>query len=317
MRRWLAAAVLLVASTVGCFSTSGRMNFYEAKNPEHRPTYLGVPVRNGQIVLTEAKGDLSFVFELIPEHFHPFTHAAVISVEGGVPYVYEVTGDYSPHFHRKVLDNVRGGVRRTSFDQYVAPNLYAEVFDPPAGADGDKIAAYARKKFAEGVTFDAYFRYDEHQKLFCTEFVELALESGGAKPVPLEPVRDNDSLKTAMRWLGVPLDTALPAGAYRDESRFVAALGQFPSRSAAYAYFEGKREIHRRFTRDQRLGYLFELHDTGDVTARPELTEFMARASQATDGMTPPPQPDDPRIRQAVQRIADEMFGPVSEQRAD
>jgi hypothetical protein len=307
-----AAIVLALLGAPGCTAYSGRLNIYETKNPEHRPSVLGVPLRNGQVVLTEAPGDLSFVFELIPQHFYPFTHAAIVSVEDGIPWVYEVTGDYSPHFHRKVLDNVHGGVRRRPFPLYVAPNLYAEVFDPPPGVDGDKVAAFVRQKYAEGVEFDAYFRYDEHEKLFCTEFVELALEAGGAKPRPLDPVRDNPSLKTAMRWLGVPLDTALPAGVYQDESRFVAAMGHFQSRAGAYAYFEGKREVHRRFTKDQRLGYLFELHATGDLTARPELVSFMIAASRATQKMDPPPEPNDPRIREAVRRIADEMFGPVT-----
>jgi hypothetical protein len=126
-------------------------------------------------------------------------------------------------------------------------------------------------------------------------------------------VRDNPSLKAAMRWLGVPLDTSLPAGVFQDESRYVGSFGQFPNRGAAYAYFEGKREIHRRFTKTQRLGFLFELHPTGDVTARPNLQAFMVRASRATADMDPPPNPGDPRIASAVRRIADEMFGPLAD----
>lgn len=304
-------ALLLGLSVTGCAESSGRFNFYEAKNPEHRPTYLGLPLRNGQIVLTEAKGDLSFVFSLIPDQFFLFTHSGIVSIEDGVPYVYQATGDYHVRLHSRVLDNVSGEVRRTPFELYAVPNLYGEVFDPPDGASGEAIVAYAKKRYEDKTEFDAYFRYDEHEKLFCTELLELALESGGAKAHGLVPVRDNASLKTAMRWLGVPLDTALPAGLYKDEAHYVGSFGQFPTRSAAYAYFEGKREIHRRFTRSQHLGYLFELHATGELTARANLQDFMARASRAANGMVPEPLPGDPRIASAVRRIADEMFGPA------
>jgi hypothetical protein len=304
-------APLLLAGLASCTVSSGRLNFYEARNPKHQPTYLGVPLRTGQLVLTEGASDLNFVFSVIPDHFYPFTHVGIVSVEDGMPYVYEVSGEYAMRFHRRLLDNVVGEVHRTPFMTYAAPNLYVEVEDPPDDADPEKIAAFARARYLEHAKFDPYFRYDEHEKLFCSELVQLALESAGAKGQALVPTRQNPSLRTALTWLGVPVDTVLPAGLYQDESHYVGSFGQFRSRSAAYAYFEGKREVFRRFTSDQRLGFLFELHGTGEVTARPNLREFMQRAVRATDAMTPPPEPGDPRIAAAVRQIADEMFGPM------
>jgi hypothetical protein len=309
---WLLSCALAVGAS-GCVMSSGRLNFYEAKNPDHRPTYLGAPLRTGQIVLTESAGDLAFIFAVVPERFYPFTHAAIVSIEDDTPYVYEVSGEYGIHLKRRVLDNVQGQVHRVPFAQYVAPNLYVEVLDPPAGADPEKIAAYARARFKDGTKFDAYFRYDEHEKLFCTEMLELAIESAGGPQQPLIGVRDNPSLHEALVWLGVPLDTSLPAGLYQDPSRYVASFGQFPTRAAAYAYFEGKREIARRFTKDQRLGFLFELHGSGDVTARPNLQEFMRQAARVTLSMSPPPEPGDPRIAAAVRQVADTMFGAVAD----
>ena len=305
----LAASSSLACST----ATTGRMNLLDARPaPPGVPTYLGMPLRTGQLVLTEAPGAYSFAFELIPEKFYPFTHVAIVAIEDGQPWVYDVTGEYkATGLHTKLLANVHGGMRRTPFYEYVAPNLYAEIFDPPAGADGEKIAAFARQKFAEEVEFDAFFQYEDHKKLFCTELVNLAILSAGGKPAPLVPARENASLKLALQWLDVPHSFVLPAGLYKDDSRYVGAVGQFTSRTAAYSYFEAKREISRRFTKDQRLGFLFEMHSTGDISTRPELDGFVDRATHLFDDAKELPPPGDPRITEAVRKLADAMLGPM------
>ena len=305
----------LALSTTACMVTSsgaGPMHVLDARvDKDHPPTYLGLPLKSGQIFLTEAPGAYSFVFVLIPAKFFPFTHSSIISVENGEAYVYDISGEYQLGFHDRVMDNVDGGMRKTPFVQYAQNNLYGEVFDPPEGVRGDLVVAFAKQQFESGVKFDAFFRYDEHEKLFCTELTQLALEAGGAKPRVLEPVRDNPSLHVGMSWLGVPPDRALPAGVFGDTSRYRGAVGQFASRTAAYAYFEAKRELHRRFKPDQRLGYLFILKSSGDIEARPQVDDFAWRAAKAFDGDADPPPPGDPRIAQRVRTIADEMFGPV------
>lgn len=276
------------------------------------PTYLGLPLRNGQLILTEAPGAYSFAFELIPAKFYPFTHVAMVAIEDGQPWVYDTSGEYkTTGMHSKLLANVHGGMRRTAFYEYVAPNLYAEVYDPPAGADPEKMVAFERQKFAEGVEFDAFFDYKNHDKLFCTELVNLALIQAGGKPATMVPMRDNDSLKVALKWLDVPTDGALPAGEFADPARYVGALGQFETRTQAYSYFEAKREISRRFTKEQRLGFLFEMHGTGDITTRPWVDGFMDRATHLFDQDKAPPPPGDPRIEQGVRKLADDMLGPM------
>ena len=314
-RLFLSGFIVLVASSsLACTTaTTGRMNLLDARPaPPGVPTYLGMPLRTGQLVLTEAPGAYSFAFELIPATFYPFTHVAIVAIENGEPWVYDVTGEYkTTGLHTKLLANVHGGMRKTPFYEYVAPNLYAEIFDPPPGVDGEKMAAFARKEFAEAVEFDAFFRYDDHEKLFCTELVNLAVMEAGGKPMQLVPTRDNPSLKMAMKWLDVPLDSALPAGLYKDDSRYVGAVGQFTSRTAAYSYFEAKREISRRFTKDQRLGFLFEMHSTGDISTRPEVDGFVDRATHLFDDTKELPPPGDPRITEAVRKLADVMLGPM------
>jgi hypothetical protein len=256
------------------------------------------------------------MFLLIPAKFYPFTHAAILSVENGEPFVYDISGEYKIGFHERVMDGVEGGMRRQPFLQYVGANLYAEVIDPPAGVDGEKVAAYARAQMARGVKFDAYFRFDEHEKLYCTELVQLALEAGGDKPRPQAEVNVNPTIHAGMKWLGVPLDTAaIPAATFLDESRFMAALGRFRTRASAYAYFEAKRELYRRFEKDQRLGFLFDLQWSGDIQVHPEIEEFAYAAAERFGDDKAALSPHDPCIAKAVRKMAAERFGPFEDAR--
>lgn len=296
----------------GCAASSGRVNFLHVRTDEsHKPTYLGLPLKTGQIIITEAPGSYSFMFLLIPRKFYPFTHAAIISVENGEPFAYDISGEYKIGFHEKVMDGVEGGMRRQPFLQYVGANLYAEVLDPPAGVDGEKVAQYARDQMTKGIKFDAYFRYDEHEKLYCTELVQLALEAGGDKTRPLAEVNENASILAGMKWIGVPLDSAaIPPYTFHEESRVVAALGRFRTRVSAYAYFEAKRELYRRFRKDQRLGFLFNLEWTGDISVHPEIEEFAYAAAERFAGENTASSITDPCIATTVRKMADERFGP-------
>jgi hypothetical protein len=311
--RRVAVAALLAAGVSGCSTAYLRTNVLDARVDErHAASYLGLPLKSGQLVLTEAPGATSFVIILIPARFYRFTHAAILSMENGQPFVYEISGRVARFpLHEKLLDNVRGEMHRRSLLEHVSLNLYAEIYDVPAGVSGEKVVEYAKQQFAAQTAFDPFFDYSDHKKLFCTELIELALEHGGMKPRLLDPVNDNESLRIAMRWLGVPMNTVLPAGAYADPDRYVGALGQFPTRTAADGYFEAKREVYRRFTNDQRLGYLFELDGWGQIDMRPEVHQFAIDASHLFDAVHDPPPPGDPRVAAAVRHLADERFGPL------
>jgi hypothetical protein len=309
-----ALSLALFLAPLACASSpSVHTNLLGARaDAAHPANFLGMPLRSGQLLLTESPEATSFVFAMIPKRFHYFTHAGIISLENDEPVVYEVSGEIVTFpFHSKVLDNVSGEVHRRPLLQYAAANLYAEVMDLPPGVDGEKVAAYARDAFARKVPFDPYFRWDDHSSLFCTELIELAMRAGGAKPRELLPINDNPSLAVGIRWLGVPANGALPAGMYYDPALYVGAFGQFRDRTEAYAYFEAKRELHRRFQRNQRLGFLFTLSGNGNVDVRPEVAGFAFDACHLFDGEANPPQPGDPRITREVRRFADATFGPA------
>lgn len=305
----LAAALL----GMGCGTFTRPVDVLEVRrDATHRPSFVGLPLRSGQIILSESPEATSFAFALIPDRFYNFTHAGIVSMEDGEAWVYEASGELATvPLHSRLLDNVTGAVHRRPLFEYVSPNLYAEIFDPPDGVDGEKVAAFARQRFAEKTPFDPYFRWDEHKALFCTELVELALRAGGGAPREPGGVRFQPSLDLALDWLGVPRDQALPAGMYEDESRFVAALGQFPSRVNAHAFFAAKRELYRRFHHpDQRLGFIFTMKGSGEIHLRSEIADFVVNASHLFDAYSPAPDLHGPEIVAGVRAYADRTFGP-------
>jgi hypothetical protein len=304
--------VLAVGAAAGCSMSLPPVHVLGTKaDATRKATYNGLPIRSGQLVLTESPDATSYVFVLIPKKFYAFTHAAVISVEDGEPWVYDVTGEVKTFpLKKRLMDNVTGKMYRRRLFEYVAPNLYAEIFDPPAGADGEKVAAFVRQKYKEGVEFDSYFDFHDHSKVFCSELVAMAIESAGGPALTPEPSNPNPSVIEGMKWLGVPPGEALPAGRFGDPERYVGALGMFQSRTAAWSYFEAKHELHRRFTMDQRLGFVFSADSNGRIDVRPEITAFTSRAGHLFDSDPNPPQPGDPRIEAAVRKLAAEMFGP-------
>lgn len=308
------AAALLGLLGTACFGKMApiAVNVLDKRvDAEHPATYNGLPLRSGQLVLTESPDATSYAFFLIPERFYPFTHIAVLSIENGEPWVYDVTGQVATFpLKKRLLDNVKGTVYRRRFFEYVAANLYAEVYDPPPNAKPEAIAAFARRKYDQNVKFDTHFDSKEHSTLYCSEMVALAIQSAGGTPPPLERSNPNQSVTRAMSWLGVPRGEALPAGAFMSPERYVAALGQFANRTSAWAYFEAKREIFRRFTTDQRLGYVLELSGNGELKVRPPISDFAWEASHLFEGAAEQPAPGDPRIAAAVQALAIKRFGP-------
>lgn len=306
-RSWL--ALLLLITLAGCAEpTFARLHFLDAKETPERPaTYLGLPLRTGQVILSEAPGAYSLLFSLAPERHFDFTHAAILVMEDGEPYVYEMTGEYKLGLGDTPTEGIEGSCKRMPLTEYALAYLYVEVFDPPPGVDGEKVGAWVQERYREGAAFDAYFDYDEHEKLFCSEFVQLALEAGGAPPVELVDVRKQPSLQRLLGWLGVARERCLPAGLFAHPQRSAAALGQSPTLTAAACYFAAKAELHRRFSDDQRLGNLFQMTGMADITIRPAVYEFLRQATRLWMGQRKPPPPE--AIETAVRSLAEQLLG--------
>ncbi len=308
----LAGATLLV----GCVRPPpiGPVRVLAKRADDPRPaTFLGLPLRSGQLLVTESPDATSYAFMLFPEAFHPFTHIGVIAMEDGEPWVYDVTGGVKGlPLRERVLDNVRGTIFRRPLLEYVSYNLHGEVYDPPPGVDGERLAAWVRARYAAGdVEFDTRFDPVDHATLYCSELVALAIEASGGTAPPVGRSTNNPAIVRAMEWLGVPAGLAYPVSSFIAPERFVGALGPMRSRTAAWAYFEAKREIYRRFTVDQRLGAVLTLGEQGQLGVRQSIVDFAFDASHLFDDVAPEPPPGDPRVRAAVQALATKRFGPM------
>jgi hypothetical protein len=229
-----ALLTLLALALTGCAEPSyARLHFLDSREGPERPaTHLGLPLRTGQVVLAEAPGAYSLIFSLAPERHFDFTHAAILVMEEGLPYIYEMTGEYKPSLGDRPTDGIEGSCKRMLLTDYALAYLYVEIFDPPPGVDGEKVGAWVQERYREGADFDAFFDYGEHEALFCSEFVQLALEAGGAPPIDLVAVRPQPSLQRLLGWLGVARERCLPAGLFADPERSAAALGLSPTLTA-------------------------------------------------------------------------------------
>jgi len=313
VKRALFCLALLVG-LCGCEVTKERLYFQGSKiDAENPATYLGLPLKSGQIALGEAPGAYSFLFALGLAEYKNFTHAAVLVMEEGKAYIYEMTGEYNGiGLEESPTDGIEGFCRKQTLEEYAAGNLYVEVYDPPEGVDPAKVAAFAQDVYRRQPEFDAYFDYSEHEKLFCTEFVQQALEAGGAPPVELVDIRQHAGYQRLLAWFKVENKKALPAATFADESRWRASLGQLPCRTTAYSYFAAKKEISRRFTDDQVLGNIFRMEGIADIRLRDEVLLFLNRAMRVFP-ITPNRRFPLDEIDARVKALAEEMFGSAPE----
>jgi hypothetical protein len=299
----------LLAGATGC---TGRVLEYTVHSVYDDPAPdapKGLPFRTGQIVLSEAPGPHGVLFTLAPDRFYRFTHSAVIVTdERGEPFVYDMSAEFKPTLATEPAGSLFGGIRRTPLADYVGMHLYVEVFEPPAGVDRARISARVNELLAQHIEFDSAWDFDDRRAMFCSEFVVDVLAAGGAPRPPLVSLTPNQSLRTVLRWFGVRSLESLPAAALPRERR-VAAFSVWPTRPAAEAYLEAKRELYRRFTPDQHIGNLLEL-DRYDVKLRPRVAEFLERAPKLyTSVKVAPP---DEEMRAQVRHLANCLLGPFA-----
>jgi hypothetical protein len=269
--------------------------------------YQGLPLRSGQIIISELGGPDGLFQSLVTAEYYPWGHAGVITVEDGKPYVYEGFGFLQPHLWGPPTDAASGSIRRVTLDSYVDRNRFVAIYDPPPGVNADAVAKFALDNYARGTPFDPYFDFREHEKLYCTEFVALALEAGGAKPYVPVPSSRNPSLRVALDWLKIMDPGILPPGVLPRDAHRVALLSHDYKPIQVQAYFEMKRELHRRFTSDQRLGNLFTWSAITALHVRPEILAFREAALQSAVAK---PDASEEELVADTRALANRMLGP-------
>jgi hypothetical protein len=237
-------------------------------------TWRGVPVREGQIAVIERPSATSMLLSLVAERYEPFVHAGLVVFDDGEPYVYEAMGVFKPHFSGRPTRGMGGGVRRVKLAAFLARDGIVALYEPEEAVDRSVAAGFARMHRAAGTPFDDVFEARDATRFYCVEFVARALEAGGSTPVAGVDLSSNRSMRVVLDWLEIESPTILLAGELLDEDRRVLLASRNLTRTQIETYFERKRELHRRFTFDQRLGNVFDWRGLG-LKLRPAVREFL------------------------------------------
>lgn len=306
--RTIAAPLLFlvfVFASFGCANLSqGDFATYRAVGG--RPaTYHGLPLNSGQVIVSESGGALSLLFRLFEENFPPYLHAGVLAHEDGEFYVYHAVGTMKPPFGDVPTDMVHGSVKREPLFRYLAHQRIAAIYDPPPGVDDGRVAAYVREAHARRVPFDPYFDPIDNQRLYCAELVALALEAGGAPPVPRRPRSANPSLAVVLDWLKIHATELISPHDLIHPDRQVALISRKYSPREIALHLAAREELHRRFTDDQRLGHLFVWTGTKlDFREHVAAFERAALALRSAENEI-----DDVSARSAVTALAARLLG--------
>lgn len=307
--RW-ALLALVLSALAACVSTADRRYATAVTyQPERFARYAGLPLESGQLVVSEAPSALNLIIALLPQQYRPYVHAGILSFEAGEPYVYEAIGAWGIPRGGRPTDAIRGAIERVALGDFLRKNDFVAFYDPPPRVDRARMAAFARRHHQARTPFDAYFDADDRSRLYCTEFVAAALEHSGAGPVPLSRMRANRSLRVFLGWLGINAERHYQAADLLVGASPVGALSLRYTLTQARVHFAVRREIHRRFTQDQRLGHVVQRNRLG-IEERAQLRRFEVAAQRLF--AAPDPVPAQADADQAVQRLADRMFGTLA-----
>ena len=271
------------------------------------PGVDSLELRTGQVVVTDSGGPAALFFSLFAAEYSPFVHSGILVMEQGEPWVYETFGRIRPWLGRRPTDLIRGEVTRRPLSDFVTRGKYAEIYDPPADVDGTRVAAFVQAQFARRTPFDPYFRFDEHDAMYCTELSALAWDAGGWQTPALLPFPDNPSLTRVRQWLGIEDIGTIQSQQLIAPERFVAALSILKQQERFHVYIELKRELHRRFTADQKVGNLFEWNGK-NLEFREPVRNYIVRGLEIYRGREVPAVE---QVRQDIRALAVQMFGEI------
>jgi hypothetical protein len=306
------ALLLLAAACLGGCASLGPAGFrtWQVEGVADDTSVLveGIPVRTGQIVVSEQGSPNSLFLSLLIAENHPYVHTGILVVENGTPVVYEANGRMQPSlFTRELTSNVIGGMRRLELGTFLEQNRFVAIYDPPAGADRERIGRFAQDSLAARLPFDAFFDRSDPSKVYCSEFTALALAAGGVPPTRTSPMTRNRSVGVILDWLHITTPDIIPPGAIIENARRVALVSRRDTPAQVAAYFAAKAELHRRFTPDQKLANVLYFSGLGGLKFQPEVQGFLDAVNQDAGGWDGTP-PDE--ISARVGALAAERLGP-------
>ncbi|MEM1263943.1 MAG: YiiX/YebB-like N1pC/P60 family cysteine hydrolase [Pseudomonadota bacterium] len=257
---------LLGALVAGCAGAPDLAMFETVEwheTPDAAVAIDALPLRSGDIIVTEVDTAMSFMMALMADRYAPFVHAGVIVVDDGEPYVYDAFATVWPLLGRAPTRAMSGKIRRVPLARYLKRPVVAAIARAPDATRAAAVADFARQAYRDGLPFDSYFALETADAVYCTEFVAQALSNAGVTlPGPARRSR-NRSLNVAFDWLGIETSGFWLAGDLIAPLQPVVRFSRTLSPAAIDARFALKAELHRRFTDEQALGNVFRWTGTG------------------------------------------------------
>jgi hypothetical protein len=230
---------------------------WQVDQPGAGDDYLGLPVRDAVVVLIERPAPASLFLSLAAQRQAPFIHAGLIVMERKGPMVYESFGTFTPWRRGPPTSHMGGGLRKVTLHSFLRRPGIIAAYAPPADVDVDAVVRYAQAQLAQHTGFDGHFDADDAAAFYCVEFVSRALVAGGAAPLPRVPLSGNASMRVVLDWLEIHPSGLMLAGDLAAPQRRLWRVSRLYRPEQVDRYFALQRELHARFTPEQKLGALF------------------------------------------------------------
>lgn len=309
-------SILLFALTLTGCSTINLNSFSTFEVSDHSGSpktyrgeinYHGVPLRSGQILVSNNNTPLNFFLTLTDREYHPYAHAGIISIEQGQPYLYHAVAKLTLLARGTLTDKTKGTIARTPLHTYLKDKSVIAIYNLPFARVERPMVDFAMRSHREKLPYDSLFDETDSSKVYCSEFIVRAIESGGGTPVSLRPRSRHPSIDAIYDGLGIEsVKHYFVSDIIADASR-VALFSKTLSKEQIGLYFAVREELYRRFTPDQKVGNIMRWTGFG-LAFREPVKLFMERGVKQDFRE----QRDDETLREWVAALADEVLGPVS-----
>lgn len=139
--------VFAAACSSGCATalTPAAYRTFDAESAsEGELDFHGLPLQSGQLVVSDSGEADSLLLSMLGEQYTPYSHAGILSIEGGQAYVYEAYALLWPFLGGPPTDAMHGHIRRVTLEQYIGRQRVTAIFDPEPGVDKAAVVAFAR-----------------------------------------------------------------------------------------------------------------------------------------------------------------------------
>ena len=268
--------------------------------------FQGVPLKSGQIIVSDNNAAMNLIVTFTDTEYHPFSHAGIISIEQGKPYVYQAAVQLKLLFRESATDLTTGSVMRISLAEFVNATTVAAIYNPSSAELGKSMVAFARHAYGKKLPYDAVFDPVDRSKVYCSEFIVSAMEFGHGQAVPLRLRNRHSSIDTLYEWLNIDTNRHYFVSDLVSNKNRVALLSTKLTARQIELHFALREELYRRFTADQKIGNILSWSTFGPVF-RPQVASFIQRGLDQ-DFRKPF---EGEATRNWVRALANQMFGAI------